>query len=303
MGDETLMISQTSFYIILGSLLVPTCAVLGMAHVLRWRREKYKTQARSPISDKLLRPAGESLRLRVDELGEQFGDRLSFAMILPGVILAAVLLTSDDGSISQNRAVVAFVICALLLVFLLRRAFQTQAELSQCRLGFHGERAVGEELSQLMSEGCRVFHDLPIEPYGNIDHVIVSSVGVFAVETKTRRKRPAPQGKRDCDAEFDGVAVHFPTWTETKMVDQARMQGERLSTFLTSAVGAPVAVQAVLTLPGWFLTSRVPPGKVRVLNPKRIRSIAVDPHITKLTAEMIQRICHHLEAKCRTVEL
>ncbi len=297
------MTSQTSFYIILGSILVPTCATVGMAHVRRWRSEKLQRLARSPISEKLLRPAGESLRLRVDELGEQFGDRLAFAMIVPGAMLAAVLLTSPDGSISRSRAVVAFVICTLVLLLLLRRAFQVHEELSNCRLGFHGERAVGEELSQLMAEGCRVFHDLPMEPYGNIDHVIVSPAGVFAVETKTRRKRPAPQGKRDCDGVFDGEAVHFPTWTETKMVDQARMQAERLSTFLTSAVGAPVAVQAVLTLPGWFLTSRVPPGKVRVLNPKGIRSIAVDARAAKLNPEMIQRICHQLETKCRTVEL
>lgn len=162
---------------------------------------------------------------------------------------------------------------------------------------------MAEELNQLMAEGCRVFHDLPIDPYGNIDHVIVSAAGVFAVETKTRRKRPAPKGKRDCDADFDGVAVHFPSWKETEMVDQARMQAERLSTFLTSAVGAPVAVQAVLTLPGWFLTSRVPSGKVCVLNPKQIRRIAVDSRAAKLNPEMIQRICHQLEAKCRTVEL
>lgn len=283
--------------------MVPMCAMLGMVHVLRWRREKRRRQVRSPISEKLLRPAGESLRLRIDYLAEQFGDKLSFAMILPGAMLAAVLLMSPDGSISQSRAVTAFVVCTLLLLILLRRAFQTHEELSDCRLGFHGERAVGQELSQLMAEGCRVFHDVPMEPYGNIDHVIVSAAGVFAVETKTRRKRPAPEGKRDCDAVFDGEAVHFPTWTETKMVDQARMQAERLGTWLTSAVAAPVAVQAVLTLPGWFLTSRVPPGKVRVLNPKGIRSIALDARATKLSPEMMQRICHQLEAKCRTVEL
>lgn len=297
------MTSLTSLYIIIGSLLVPTCAVLGMAHVRRWRREKPKGQARSPISEKLMRPAGESLRLRIDDLGDTFGERLSFAMILPGVMLATVLLTPPDGGISESRAIAAFVLCTLVLLILLRRAFQTHEELSHCRLGFHGERAVAEELNQLMAEGCRVFHDLPMEPYGNIDHVIVSQAGVFAVETKTRRKRPAPTGKRDCDAVFDGEAVHFPAWTETKMVDQARMQAERLSTFLTSAVGAPVAAQAVLTLPGWFLTCRVPPGKVRVLNPKGIRSIAVDARATKLNPEMIQRICHQLEAKCRTVEL
>ena len=197
----------------------------------------------------------------------------------------------------------AFAISALLLIFLLRRAFQTRKELANYQLGFHGERAVAEELNQLMLKGCRVFHDLPMDPYGNIDHIIVSSAGVFAVETKTRRKRPAPKGKRDWDAVFDGKAVNFPSWTETKMVNQALTQGERLSTLLTSAVGEPVAVQAVLTLPGWFVTSAVPPGRVRVVNPKGIESIAVDPPAARLTPAMIQRISHQLEQKCRTVDL
>lgn len=297
------MTSQTIFWIILGSFMVPLCATLGMAHVLRWRNEQRKTQERSPISEKLLRPPGESLRLRIEDLRETFSERLSFAMTFPGAILAAMLLTVTDGSMSRSRALIAFAISAALLIYLLRRAFQTRMKLTRYQLGFHGERAVAEELNQLMRDGCRVFHDLPIDPYGNVDHVIVSSVGVFAVETKTRNKRPAPRGKRDCDAVFDGEAVHFPTWRESEMVNQAKMQGERLSSLLTSAVGESVSVQAVLTLPGWYVTSRVPPGKVRVLNPSGIRSITVDPRATKLTPVMIQRISHQLEEKCRTVDL
>lgn len=297
------MTAQTAIWIILGSFLVPIVATLGMGHVLRWRREHFKKPERSPISEKLLRPAGESLRLRIDDLREKFSERVTFAMTFPGVVLASMLLSAMDGNLPKNLVAVAFAISALLLIFLLRRAFQTRTELADYQLGFHGERAVAEELNQLMLKGCRVFHDLPMDPYGNIDHIIVSSAGVFAVETKTRRKRTAPKGKRDCDAVFDGKAVNFPSWTETKMVNQALTQGERLSTLLTSAVGEPVDVQAVLTLPGWFVTSSVPPGRVRVLNPKGIESIAVDPPAARLTPAMIQRISHQLEQKCRTVDL
>lgn len=67
------------------------------------------------------------------------------------------------------------------------------------RLGFHGERVAAEELNQLMREGCHVFHDVPMEPYGNIDHVIVAPSGGFAVETKTRRKRKGPAGANQRD--------------------------------------------------------------------------------------------------------
>jgi len=295
------MISGNVSLMLLLCMFTPTIAMLGAFGVYRWRMAQ--RAERSPVSEKLLRPPGESLRLKIDELNETFGDRITAAAVAPAVMMAAVLLSAPGDNVSNARAFVAFIICAGLLLFLLWRAFLTLSELREHRLGFHGERAVGEELNQLMRDGCRVFHDVPIEPYGNIDHVIVSPAGVFAVETKARRKRPAPKGKRECDAVFDGEAVNFPTWREAEMVNQAKMQGERLRAFLTSAVGEPVSVFPILTLPGWFVTSSVPPGAVRVVNPNFIKGMAADSRAAKLTPPMIQRIAHQLEQKCRTVEL
>ena len=297
------MFNQTTLWIIIVSFLVPICATIGMVQVLRWRRKHFKQPERSPISGKLLRPAGESLRLRIEDLTERFSDQFTFAMILPGAILAGMLLSTTTDHITQPLALFAFATSAALLIYLLRRVFKTREELANYELGFHGERAVAQELNQLMLDGCRVYHDLPIDPYGNIDHVIVSSAGVFAVETKARRKRTAPKGKRDHIADFDGTAVNFPTYRDSQMVDQAKSQAEILSKQLTKDLGEPVAVQAVLTLPGWFIKSTVPPSKVHVLNPKNIHSIALGPRLTQFTPDLIQRISHQLEEKCRTVEL
>jgi len=55
-----------------------------------------------------------------------------------------------------------------------------------------------------MLEGCHVFHDVPMEPYGNIDHVIVAHSGIYAVETKPSRQRKAPDRQRDYEVIFDG---------------------------------------------------------------------------------------------------
>lgn len=44
----------------------------------------------------------------------------------------------------------------------------------------------------------------------SLDHVIVAPSGVYAVETKTRRKRKAPPGKKDNEVIFDGNALAFP---------------------------------------------------------------------------------------------
>ena len=283
------------------ALFTPSIAVFATFIVWRWRRNQ--KPGRPPIAEKLLRPAGESLRLKIDDLNEKLGDALGLALLVPAIPLVFPLAAFPAGQIPMPLASLAFAVCAVLVIVLLRRVFAIATELRQHRMGFHAERAVAEEINQLMRDGCHVFHDVPMQPYGNIDHVIVSPTGVFAVETKSRQKLPAPKGKRECDAIFDGEGVEFPTWRDVDMVKQAKMQGERLRAFLTSAVGEPVDVLPILTLPGWYVTTSKRPGGMRVLNPKMIKSVAVDARATKLPPEMIQRIAHQLEQKCRDVEL
>lgn len=284
-------------------LCIATPAACMIAALLLWRWRIGLRSERPPVSEKLLRPAGESLRLKIEALSDKLGERIALAIFAPCAAMAFVLLSAPDGNVTHSRALSAFIACAALLLFFLWRLFRTADELRDYRLGFHGERAVAEEINQLMREGCRVFHDVPMEPYGNIDHAIVSPAGVFAVETKARRKRPAPKGKRDCDAVFVGDAVEFPSWRDADMVKQAKMQGDRLRAFLTSAVGEPVPVLPVLTLPGWWVTTKVKPEGIRVLNPGQIISIAADKGAAKLSPQMVQRIAHQLEQKCRDVEL
>jgi len=60
-------------------------------------------------------------------------------------------------------------------------------ERADYRLGFDGERFVGEELSRLIAFGYEIYHDVPFDGF-NIDHVLVEPSGVYASETKTHCK-------------------------------------------------------------------------------------------------------------------
>ena len=291
----------SSSWMLLLCLLTPMIGFLSVVFVWSWRMKQ--RSGRSPVSEKLLRPAGESLRLKIEELGDWLGLHIALTIAIPGAAMAFVLLVPSADDLSRARVISAFILCAVLLACCLWIVILTAKKLRHYRLGFHGERAVAEEINQLMREGCRVFHDVPMEPYGNIDHAIVSPAGVFAVETKTRRKRKAPDGKEAHKAVFDGEAVVFPTRRELDMVNQAKRQGDHLRAFLTKAVGEPVPVVPILTLPGWFVTSSVRATSVHVLNPRAIKSLATDSRAAKLSPQMIQRIAHQLEQKCRDVEL
>jgi hypothetical protein len=55
--------------------------------------------------------------------------------------------------------------------------------------GTRAEEQVGERLDQLRREGWEVIHNLKKEFGGNVDHVVWSDRGVYAIETKSGRFR------------------------------------------------------------------------------------------------------------------
>ena len=75
-----------------------------------------------------------------------------------------------------------------------------------------------------------------------------------------------------------------------------------LSKWLSSAVGDPVKVSPMVTLPGWFVERKSPNG-IPVLNPKLVKFFLDSKREEALSDSMIKRICHQLEEKCRDVDL
>jgi hypothetical protein len=142
-------------------------------------------------------------------------------------------------------------------------------------------------------------HALHRRPF-NIDHIVVGPAGVFAVETKARRKPVLGNGKGKEEAQvfYDGTALKFPTWVETRPLEQAAGQPKWLSEYLSSAVGARVHAKPVLALPGWFVQKTSPRG-IFVVNPKAFSGLLKG---RELSGSMIARIVHQLEMQCRDVE-
>ena len=88
----------------------------------------------------------------------------------------------------------------------------------------------------------------------------------------------------------------------TEPIDQVKDQPGWLSKWLSSAVGDPVKVSPMVTLPGWFVERKSPNG-IPVLNPKLVKSFLDSKRKEVLSDSMIKRICHQLEEKCRDVDL
>lgn len=133
---------------------------------------------------------GESLEQRLRDLI----DDLYKVLIYPALFLVLLayywLIVTGIVAVGVIPAVLMTVCFLILCVFSGKKYKEISENIRRCRKGLDGERFVGNMVSKLSSESNFVFHDIACK-YGpdektwrNIDHVIVSSKGIFAIDTK-----------------------------------------------------------------------------------------------------------------------
>ncbi len=122
--------------------------------------------------------------------------------------------------------------------------------LRNCQLGQKGERQVGQILNKLIAQGYTIFHDVWAGKF-NIDHVVISPRGIFAIETKTYSK----PGRGESKVRFDGKKVtltgHPP---DAEPVNEAVRHADWLRKILGNKVSPAkfFPVKPVVVYPGWW---------------------------------------------------
>lgn len=287
--------------IILGAIIfVPIIlAVISAIYIFRRNRRG----SRSPLTGNLLRGPGESLRLEIERLSEKLDDALFrlFTTFVPPVLVLLLLTYLQGNKVPIWQLISTYLFFLILVAWATQSLYRLIKQRANLYLGLDAELAVGQELNHLMLQGCRVYHDFPAENF-NIDHVVVGPGGVYAVETKGRAKPDKGRGTVDATVVYDGQVLRFPDWHEKDPLDQASRQAEWLQKWLISATAEQVSVRPVLALPGWFI-ERTKPGNVLIFNGKNPQFLGKSQNSNgKLAPDMIQRIAHQLEQRCRDVE-
>lgn len=245
-----------------GSLFgaVSMVAVIYLA-IRRTRKEnKY-----SPFTEKSLRSPGYTL-------GQQLDDR---RVDLLGLMLGSCFLPFlyfvqfQHFSVAQAYLFGLFYLVAW--AFAVNKSLRWFKEVRKLILGLEGEVYTGQELNYLMRDGAFVYHDIPYK-YGNIDHIIVSTGGVFAVETKAVRKPANEDGKRQSEVNYRDGKLHFPHAVTDAPIRQAQRHAEYLGESLSKRIGKSIPVTPVVAIPGWFVKSSMA-SDVLVVNPKRGNSL------------------------------
>jgi hypothetical protein len=288
--------------LLVGGSLVGTLAMLGVVAV--WRRREQRSGRRSPLPRSLLRAPGESLREQIDDVRWDLAMYLGIGMLpIPlGVALYMFTWLSKGAPPTVLENVLYALVVVAMQAGIAWKLWGALARLRPLRLGYDAEVAVGQELHDLAPLGYRVFHDLPVEDRQfNVDHVLVGPGGVFAVETKGRMKpHERTNGSEPWEVVYDGSSLQFPGWTEKKPLKQAQAVADWLRDWLSEAVGERVAAQPVVVLPGWFV-KRTSGDGIPVLAVRQFKGF-LSRMRPSLNDQLIQRISHQLEQRCRDVE-
>jgi hypothetical protein len=227
---------------------------------------KTTNKKRSPVKEKALRNPGESLDREIGRV--YYEDIYSYviaamiALLFAGYEWARWFWPGPPQPIPVSIIVLAAVCYYVYKVVRLR---QQAASLEQ---GLEGEKAVGQDLETLRTQGCRVMHDI-VGPGFNVDHVIIAPQGVFVVETKTVRK---PAGN-NVVVQFDGEVVRVNGFQpDRNPVVQALAERRWVQDLLLETTGRRFPSRAVVLYPGWYVEPAT--GRKRddiwVLNPKAL---------------------------------
>lgn len=243
---------------------------MSVATVTTLRFLRRRSERRAPLQDRQIgHVPGQQLSKRVEEHHENVLLALiTMYYAAPIMMLAWALNRIPADRLKFDGLSWVFVVGAVALFGSGAYAFAKNWKQRQAAEdGLVAERVTGMQLNRLLEHGCLILHDLPGDGF-NIDHVVISPRGVYAVETKSFRK-PSAKVEDPFTVRYDGSVLTFPDFIETSAIEQSERYAQWLSRYLREGqIDAPVT--PALALPGWMVEQSEDTwrsARVKVFNP------------------------------------
>ena len=250
---------------------------------------------KSPLKDPPLRMPGQSLGEEIQRVFDDEWMPYFLATLVFCVFAALEWLRYYRPLPPSPRLMTA--IAVLLLGFTAIRITRMRPKIRALRLGMEGEQVVGQLLEELRADGATVFHDICAKDF-NVDHVVVSSKGIFVIETKTRSK---PKGRR-VTVRYDGEKLSVNGNAPSRdPIKQVLANSAWVQELVKKSTGKSFPVRPVVLFPGWYVETENANAhdKVWVLNPKCLLSF-IQHEKVDLPPEDVNLITYHLSRYIRS---
>jgi len=253
---------------------------------------KTKPEKRSPLKDKPLRYAGQSVD---EQIEDKVLNLLQWYLISGFAIFIAISEWVRFFHPSAPHPISDTVIAAVLTGFSAYKIFMGMKEISRLKMARDGEKLVAEGLQEMIKQGATVLNDIQADKF-NIDHVIVSKNGIYLIETKTFSK-PA---KKDAKISFDNEHVFADGFLiDRNPIQQAKALTKWLQELLMQSTGIKFAIRPVVLFPGWFIEPMKRGQEVWILNPKALPTFISNESITLKDTD-VHLVAFHLSRYVRT---
>lgn len=275
-------------------LLSGMAVVLSVMWLMLWYRDR---TVRLPIDrDKLQRIPALGLQNQIqDLLFDVFGAFMIAVMVVcMPFALAGIHQNIVSGSIPWSLLLVS----VLGVIYAAYKMWKSFSKLTNLRLGYAAEVATANELIGLQGLGYQVFHDVQADGF-NIDHLVIGTNGVFVIETKGRHKRNKDKknGGKDHELTFKDGKLFFPSWVETKPLEQAVRQAKWVGEWLSKSSGLEVSPMPVLVFPGWYINRDSKP-PFPILNHRQLVKTIPTCRSQTFSNEQIGQIVFQVGQKC-----
>jgi hypothetical protein len=248
------------------------------------------------LSITALRSPGESTRHRIDRTN---GEIAAFAVAIGAIPLAlyAALLSYVHFLFLDLGWMDTCYFGALSIGFILygtNKIKRLKTRKRRLYKIYEGQTAVAQEINRLISDGYRIYHDFPTDRF-HIDHILVGPSGVFTLTTKVIPRLVHPRAKA---VMLDSQRLVFGNKSDNRTVPYAAFQASWLAKWLLTATGEAIAVQSIITVPGWRMKT-LRPSSVLAVEPSDIAEAVSRSQGYRLSEKTIRLVCEQVEAKCR----
>ena len=237
---------------------------------------------RSPLKERQLRYPGQSLDKKIGDLLLEIGLLLGLSCVF--TILAFFEWWQWYKHIPP-QILTTSIVAGAVVIYSSVKIWRIRKQLPRYRLGKLGEREVGQILNKLTAQGYTILHDVWAGKF-NVDHVVISPRGIYAIETKTRSK----PDRGETTITFDGKAIkltgHPP---DVEPVLEAKNHAGWLRKILGDKIstGKPFMVKPVVVYPGWYYKDTGHNKDIWVLNPEMLE-VQISRELISLTEADIE---------------